>query len=93
MAMPGPRMPSDDHDQDQDHEAEDRRAWVELGRFLALVAFVIALFFLAELMVHHHFFTGGAQDNRSAMGPTGSLRAISVIWGSCRREYRRAFRP
>ena len=70
MVVRGLRRRYDDHD-DDDHQAEDRRAWSELGKFLLLIAFVILVFLLGRAMVHHHFFTCGAQDNQSTGGPTG----------------------
>jgi hypothetical protein len=73
MAISGPR--SDSHDSDDsednyDHEGEDRRAWGELGRFLLLVSFVIAVFLLGRAMVRNHFFSGGALNHHQGH-PTG----------------------
>ena len=69
MVVRGPRRRHDDHD--DDHQAEDRRAWSELGKFLLLIAFVILMFLLGRAMVRHHFFTGGTQNKHSTDGPTG----------------------
>jgi len=64
MALPGPRRVSHDSNDDTfDHNAEDRRAWGELGRFLLLVCFVIGVFLLGRAMVRHHFFSGGTLNH------------------------------
>ena len=34
----------------------------QIGRFLLLVASVVAIFLLAQAMVHHRFFRGGRID-------------------------------
>ena len=40
-----------------------------LLKFLSLLIFFALMFLLAESMVRHHFFTGGAQDYHNK--PTG----------------------
>jgi hypothetical protein len=34
--------------------------WLWLAKFMGLLLFVALLFLLAQSMVQHHFFTGGA---------------------------------
>lgn len=74
MALSGPRRASadsNDNDDTFDHQAQDRRPWGELGRFLLLVCFVIGVFLLGRTMVRTHFFSGGALNHHQGhpVGP------------------------
>jgi hypothetical protein len=48
---------------------EQPGAWLGIAKFLGLLLMFVLFFLLAQSMVRHHFFTGGAQDNHNA--PTG----------------------
>jgi hypothetical protein len=44
-----------------DRERE-KSPWFQVGQFLFLVALAVAVFMLAQSMVHHRFFQGGRID-------------------------------
>ncbi len=44
-----------------ERELEDQR-WHGIAKFVALIVFVLLVFWLVESMVTHHFFTGGATN-------------------------------
>ncbi len=39
-----------------------RSPWFQIGRFLLLLASVVAILLLVQTMVHHRFFRGGSID-------------------------------
>jgi len=41
--------------------------WLEIGKFLLLLVFVVAFFLLAQSMVRHRFFQGGRIDERDVL--------------------------
>jgi hypothetical protein len=40
----------------------EKSPWFQVGQFLFLVALAVAVFLLAQSMVHHRFFQGGRVD-------------------------------
>jgi hypothetical protein len=48
---------------------DGQRLWPALCKFAALPLLTAILFLLAQTMVRHHFFSGGAQNNGNH--PTG----------------------
>jgi len=55
----------------QPRHASDRSDATVLRSLLVIVLLGIVLFALGHTMVAHHFFTGGALNNRSTSGPVG----------------------
>lgn len=46
-------------------------AWLGPAKAFGIILLTVAFYLLGHEMVSHHFFSGGAQNNRSTTGPTG----------------------
>jgi hypothetical protein len=47
----------------------EKSPWFLIGRFLLLVGLAVAIFLLAQSMVHHRFFQGGRIDRHGTLRP------------------------
>ena len=49
--------------------AREKSLWFQIGQFLFLVGLPVAVFLLAQSMVHHRFFRGGWINQNGTLRP------------------------
>ena len=49
--------------------AREKSPWSQIGQFLFLIVLAVAVFLLAQSMVHHRFFRGGWYDQNGTLRP------------------------
>lgn len=59
-------MPINRNDANQE---EPNSPWFGFAKFLFIMVLAVMVFLLANSMVRHHFFSGGAQNHHDVTGP------------------------
>jgi hypothetical protein len=57
--------------------AREKSPWLQIAQFLFLVGLAVAVFLLAQSMVHHRFFRGGWVNQNGTLRPS---RALKKSW-------------
>ena len=55
--------------QQENNQEERSLPWLGFARFLFIVVLTVLLFVLVNIMVRHHFFSGGQQNRHDVTGP------------------------
>jgi hypothetical protein len=53
--------------------AREKSPWFQIAQFLFLIGLAVAVFLLAQSMVHHRFFRGGWVNQNGTLRPSRAL--------------------